>query len=401
MNPTKILITEDEPVQALMLKKALEELGHKVIGVVNNGEESIALAKKEKPNLIMMDIGLPGGMDGITAADIIKRECDIPVIFVTASDDQATIKKAVASNANGYILKPVNPREINIVVEMALTKDLLERKLKNLNKELDVKVKQRTKELQVANNDLKKALEKEKELNEFKSLIVTNVSHQFKTPLTTINSSAELIDKNIEMNGDLSRILKHSLRIQNSVKHLNDLLNEILYIDKADSVKISYSPEIINLNKYLDTFFDDITHGICRKHSLKKSIDLDQDEHYIDKELFHQVLSNLLANAANYSKDGTIIEVELKTQNGWLYCTVKDHGIGIPKKDQAKLFERFFRGSNVGPKEGTGLGMPIIKKSLEVQGGELSFESELDKGTTFQFKIPVSTHTKFSPIETL
>lgn len=363
MNPTKILITEDEPVQALMLKKALEELGHKVIGVVNNGEESIALAKKEKPNLIMMDIGLPGGMDGITAADIIKRECDIPVIFVTASDDQATIKKAVASNANGYILKPVNPREINIVVEMALTKDLPERKLKNLNKELDVKVKQRTKELQVANNDLKKALEKEKELNEFKSLIVTNVSHQFKTPLTTINSSAELIDKNIEMNGDLSRILKHSLRIQNSVKHLNDLLNEILYIDKADSVKISYNPEIINLREYLEIFFDDVTHGICRKHNLTKQIDLDQVEHYLDKELFHQVLSNLLANAANYSKDGTIIEVKLKTENGWLNCSVKDYGIGIPKKDQAKLFDRFFRGSNIGPKEGTGLGMPIIKKA--------------------------------------
>lgn len=401
MNPTKILITEDEPVQALMLKKALEELGHKVIGVVNNGEESIALAKKEKPNLIMMDIGLPGGMDGITAADIIKRECDIPVIFVTASDDQATIKKAVASNANGYILKPVNPREINIVVEMALTKDLLERKLKNLNKELDVKVKQRTKELQVANNDLKKALEKEKELNEFKSLIVTNVSHQFKTPLTTINSSAELIDKNIEMNGDLSRILKHSLRIQNSVKHLNDLLNEILYIDKADSVKISYNPEIINLRKYLEIFFDDVTHGICRKHNLTKQIDLDQVEHYLDKELFHQVLSNLLANAANYSKDGTIIEVKLKTENGWLNCSVKDYGIGIPKKDQAKLFDRFFRGSNIGPKEGTGLGMPIIKKSLELQGGELSFDSEIEKGTTFRFKIPVSTHTKFSPTETI
>jgi signal transduction histidine kinase len=401
MNQTKILITEDEPVQALMLKRALEELGHKVIGVVNNGEESIALAKKEKPNLIMMDIGLPGGMDGITAADIIKKECDIPVIFVTASDDQATIKKAVASNANGYILKPINPREINIVVEMALTKDLLERKLKNLNKELDVKVKQRTKELQVANTDLKKALEKEKELNEFKSLIVTNVSHQFKTPLTTINSSAELIDKNIEMNGDLGRILKHSQRIQNSVKHLNDLLNEILYIDKADSVKISYNPEIINLQKYLETFFDDITHGICRKHNLKKSIELDQDEHYVDKELFHQVLSNLLANAANYSKDGTIIEVELKTENGWFYCTITDYGIGIPRKDQSKLFDRFFRGSNVGPKEGTGLGMAIIKKSLEVQGGELSFESEVGKGTTFHFKIPVATHTKFSPIDTL
>ena len=401
MNPTKILITEDEPVQALMLKKALEELGHKVIGVVNNGEEAIALAKKEKPNLIMMDIGLPGGMDGITAADIIKRECDIPVIFVTASDDQATIKKAVASNANGYILKPVNQREINIVVEMALTKDLLERKLKNLNKELDVKVKQRTKELQVANNDLKKALEKEKELNEFKSMIVTNVSHQFKTPLTTINSSAELIDKNIEMNGDLNRILKHSLRIQNSVKHLNDLLNEILYIDKADSVKISYSPEILNLREYLETFFDDVTHGICRKHRLKRKINLDKDEHNIDKELFHQVLSNLLANAANYSKDDSTIEVEIKTENGWLYSMVKDYGIGIPKKDQDKLFDRFFRGSNVGPKEGTGLGMPIIKKSLEVQGGELTFESEVGKGTTFHFKIPVATHTKFSAIETL
>ena len=401
MEPTKILITEDEPVQAFMLKKALEELGHKVIGVVNNGEDSIALAKKEKPNLIMMDIGLPGGMDGITAADIIKRECDIPVIFVTASDDQATIKKAVASNANGYILKPVNLREINIVVEMALTKDLLERKLKNLNKELDVKVKQRTKEIQVANNDLKKALEKEKELNEFKSLIVTNVSHQFKTPLTTINSSAELIDKNIEMNGDLNRVLKHSMRIQNSVKHLNDLLNEILYIDKADSVKISFSPEIINLAEYLESFFDDVTHGICRKHKLKKTIELDKNEHFIDKELFHQVLSNLLANAANYSKDGSTIEVEIKTQDGWLFSTVKDNGIGIPKKDQEKLFDRFFRGSNVGPKEGTGLGMPIIKKSLEVQGGELIFESEVNKGSSFHFKIPIAPNTKFTPIETL
>jgi signal transduction histidine kinase len=284
---------------------------------------------------------------------------------------------------------------------MALTKDLLERKLKNLNKELDVKVKQRTKELQVANTDLKKALEKEKELNEFKSLIVTNVSHQFKTPLTTINSSAELIDKNIEMNGDLTRILKHSLRIQNSVKHLNDLLNEILYIDKADSVKISFNPETIHLAEYLDSIFDDVTHGICRKHILKKTIELDKDEHFIDKELFHQVISNLLANAANYSKDGSVIDLMIKTEGGWLYGTVKDNGIGIPKKDQEKLFERFFRGSNVGPKEGTGLGMPIIKKSLEVQGGDLTFESKVGRGTSFHFKIPVAPNTKFTPVETL
>jgi signal transduction histidine kinase len=389
MKKVRILITEDDPVQALMLQRALKQLGHEVIGVVSSGEAALEQCKSNSPELIMMDIGLPGGMDGITTAQLIKKRFDIPVIYVTASDDEGTIQKAVATNANGYVLKPINSREIAIVVEMALTKDMLEKRLKNLNKELDQKVKDRTKQLEKANKSLKKSLEKEKELNELKSKIVTNVSHQFKTPLTTINSSAELIDRNIELGRTTDRILKHSQRIQNSVKHLNNLLNEMLYIDKADSVKINFNPELVDIPDFLDKFIDEVKHGVCRDHKVIFQMENIPETGMFDPELFHQVLSNLATNASNYTDKGKKIHLHFSGSDDKFYARISDEGIGIPEKEQHKIYERFYRGSNVGPREGTGIGMPIVKNSIEIHKGGIEMKSTEGKGTSFLVWIPL------------
>lgn len=390
MKHLRIFITEDENVQALLLRKTLSELGHTVCGMAQSGEETLELIENLKPDLIMMDIHLAGEMDGINTAKLVREKIDVPIIFVTAADDQKTIEEAVASNAHGYIFKPAkNLRDISTVIDMAITKHGFELRLKNLNKELDDKVKQRTKELESANLQLKKALNKERELNEFKSIIISNVSHHFKTPLTTISSSAELIGKNVEMKGDPKRILKHTARIQDSVEMLNQLITEMLYVENADATKHLKAIEEMNLETYLKKFVDEMKHGICRNHVFKTKIDLEKPIVNLDKNLLNQILSNLVLNAATYSNEGTEIFMSVTTTDNKLYGIVKDQGIGIPKKDQKKLFERFYRGSNVGYRQGTGLGLSIISKSLEMLDGEIELHSEENVGTEFRFSFPL------------
>lgn len=390
MKNLNILITEDERVQARLLQHKLTEMGHKVVAMVDSGEEALHKAERLRPDLVMMDINLAGELNGIETARLIQKQLDVPIIFVTSADDTDTIEKAVASNASGYLFKPVeSKRDVSVAIDMAMTKSAYDRKLKELNKALDVKVKERTSQLEEANLKLTKALERERELNEFKSSIIINVSHQFKTPLTAIHSSAELIGKMLEMGAAPEKVFRHTKRILDSVDNLNALITEILYVEGTDKQKEAFNPQVVNLRSYLLSFMDEIKLGVGKNHTIKSEIKIDKPKVLLDKQHFHQIISNLMANAANYSEEGTTILFKIDVKEGKMKGEVRDQGIGIPEKDKAKLFDRFYRGSNVSYRQGTGIGLSIIKKAVELLGGKLDFESKLGKGTTFKFVLPI------------
>ncbi len=387
----RILIVEDDSVSALLLQRALEKNAHQIIGIADTGEKALEMLDEHGADIVMMDINLAGELDGIKTTEIINEKFDIPVVYLSASSDAETLNKVVGTNPSAYVIKPFNIRELNMVIELAIFKDRKEKELQKLNNELEEKVKQRTAELFEANKELTKALEKEREINELKSRIVLNVSHGFKTPLTSILSSAQLLQIYAEKEHPLKqKISKHASKIEHSVRALNNLLTSVLFFGKADENKMEYKPKKVFLTTFVKELLDTVKAGIENEVTIKSEVVNLPKTVTTDPDLLYQILENLLSNAVKYSKDGKVVDFKLAMENDRLVATVSDHGIGIPKAEQGKLFDRFFRGGNVGIVEGTGLGLSIVKKCIEVLEGDISFESEAGKGTTFHVSVPVS-----------
>jgi signal transduction histidine kinase len=386
----KILIVEDDSVSALLLQRALEKNAHQIIGNADSGEKALEILEENRADIVMMDINLAGELDGIKTTEIINEKYDIPVVYLSASSDAETLNKVVGTNPSAYVIKPFNIRELNMVIELAIFKDRKEKELQKLNNELEEKVRQRTAELYEANTELTKALEKEREINELKSRIVLNVSHGFKTPLTSILSSAQLLQIYAEKEHPFKqKITKHAYKIENSVRALNNLLTSVLFFGKADENKVEFNPKKIFTAAFVKELIDTVKAGIENEVKIVTEIGDMPKTITSDPELVYQVLENLLSNAVKYSKDGNQVVFKMKIDNGNLQAEVIDKGIGIPKSEQGKLFDRFFRAKNVGIVEGSGLGLSIVKKCIEVLKGTIEFQSEQDNGTSFRVTIPV------------
>jgi signal transduction histidine kinase len=386
----KILIVEDDAVSALLLQKALEKNKHEILGIADSGEKALELLTQSQADIVMMDINLAGELDGIKTTEIINEKYDIPVVYLSASSDAETLNKVVGTNPSAYVIKPFNIRELNMVIELAIFKDRKEKELQKLNNELEEKVKQRTVELYDANKELTKALEKEREINELKSRIVLNVSHGFKTPLTSILSSAQLLQIYGEKDHPFKvKIAKHAGKIENSVRALNNLLTSVLFFGKADADQMKFRPKKMFMGAFLKELMDTLNAGKENDVKIKMEAENIPKTLTTDSELLYQIFENLLSNAIKYSSDGQEIEFKIAYENGQLISTISDQGIGIPKSEQDQLFDRFFRAKNVGIREGSGLGLSIVKKCIEVMKGTIDFQSVEGKGTAFKVIIPV------------
>ncbi len=232
-----------------------------------------------------------------------------------------------------------------------------------------------------AEEKIKKALAKEIELNKMKSNFVTLASHEFRTPLTAILSSAVLLEK-YSLEGDAQRAEKHMGRIKSSVSNLTLILDEFLSVSKIEEEKISAMLEKIDLKEYLNAVFLSLkgsakpAQKICYSHSGESLV-------WTDPVLVRNIVTNLVSNAIKYSEDGTNILVS-SSVNGQIRISVKDFGIGIPKEDQKNLFNRFYRAANAGNVQGTGLGLHITKHYVEMLHGSIHVNSELGKGSEFE-----------------
>lgn len=265
--------------------------------------------------------------------------------------------------------------------------------LKQANIGLEKRVKERTMileeaiaELNKTKEELNEAITKEKELNELKSRFVSMASHEFRTPLTTILSSLSLATKYGEQN-DKEKQMKHINRIKTTVNNLTDILNDVLSISKLEEGKISVSIEDIDIQNLASDIIQELlvttTHQIHYLHTGDSCIKSDQ-------KILRHVLINLLSNAIKFSPENESIQLETTVKNNTLTIQVKDNGIGMSEEDKEHLFERFFRSPNAANIQGTGLGLHIVAKYIEMLNGDISCLSELNKGTTFIINIPLS-----------
>lgn len=257
------------------------------------------------------------------------------------------------------------------------------RELERLNKDLEEQILERRR----AEEEAKKALRREREVNELKTKFVSMASHEFRTPLSSVLSSASLIRKYRDK-GDLSRIDKHIDRIKSSVNHLTNILNDFLSLGRLDEGRIDVALEPIDVKE----LFGDIVEEL--KLSLKPGQDIkvtsEGPKHLIktDPKVLRNIVFNLISNASKYSDEGKTIYLDLTLGPDQLRIVVRDEGVGIPEEETKHIFERFYRASNVSNIQGTGLGLNIVKRYVSLLNGTIGFTSEYGKGSTFTVTLP-------------
>jgi PAS domain S-box-containing protein len=236
------------------------------------------------------------------------------------------------------------------------------------------------------------ALAQEKELSDLKSRFITVTSHEFRTPLTTIHSSAELLEHYRHKWSDEKQKM-HLHRIQTSVKYMTKLLNDVLILGKADAGKLSLTPEPIDLEIFCTTLSKDLQFNQPEPSVINISYEwkptLDAQDIYLDKQLLQQILENVLSNAIKYSSLDQSIDVKVNGNCEQITLEIRDRGIGIPPDDQERLFEAFHRGTNVGTIPGTGLGLAIVKKCVDIHQGDIHINSSIGVGTTVTVTLPI------------
>jgi two-component system sensor kinase FixL len=262
--------------------------------------------------------------------------------------------------------------------------------LLNINKKLEFEIQERKSAedaLREKEKALRKAYEREKELNNLKSRFVSMASHEFRTPLSTILSSAELIEAYNEMGQDAKRV-KHILRIRSAVNNLTSILNDFLSLSKLEEGKVISQPMEFVLNDFCDDLLEDILPLLKPGQKVITSEENRNTVIFLDHKILKNILLNLFSNAIKYSEQDKSIYFEFFMDDKMLHFSIRDEGIGIPAEEHEYLFTRFFRAHNVENIQGTGLGLNIVKRYLELMEGIIQFESTLGVGTRFQISLP-------------
>ena len=235
--------------------------------------------------------------------------------------------------------------------------------------------------------DVKHALQKERELNELKSRFVAMASHEFRTPLSAINLSASIIEK---FNGEeyAERRMDYVQRIKNNVQNLVVILDDFLSLGKIEEGKVISNPKYFNIVDFATSAIEVLQDSKKEGQTISLINTLKAQEVFLDEKLLDHILQNLITNAIKYSSEDRMITVKLSQKETELGISIKDEGRGIPESEQQHLFERFFRAGNVTSIEGTGLGLNIVKQYTELMGGNISFKSLQNVGTTFMLTFP-------------
>jgi len=533
MVKAKILVVEDERVVALSIQNRLESLGYIVTANVTSAEAAIAGISQNPPDLVLMDIRLKGKIDGIEAAAQMRQQFQLPVVYLTAYNDEETLERAKLTEPYGYLLKPFESKDLATTIEVALYKHKMEQQLrereqwlattlksigdavittdpqqaitfmnpvaealtkwtqqdalgqdlnqifltinettreaipnpvtvslqtgktvtienhtllidkegeeipiddsaapikndseqilgavlvfhdvieqqqiqallKRTNADLEQRVAESTAQLRQQNQqleaeiarrqqleeELRVALARERELSQLKSRIVATVSHEYRTPLTTILSSTEMLQRYSDRLTPEKK-QTHFQRVKQSVEHLTNLVNDMIFIEQAETQALEFNPTLVNIEELVGEVIEAVRPKFTEKHSLNLICPSECDR-VLDGNLLRLILDNLLSNAIKYSPEGGLIELELTPQAQEIRLRVSDEGIGIPPDDQGKLFKAFYRASNIGITPGVGLGLVIVKECVELHQGRVEFESKVGAGTTFTIILPVA-----------
>jgi PAS domain S-box-containing protein len=294
----------------------------------------------------------------------------------------------------GSILYPVKDESGAVMEVVCIHHDITELKraeelLRSLNEVLEKRVDERTQELAQAEQEVRRALATEQELNRLKTNFVSMVSHEFRTPLGIISTAAELMAQYNDRLSESQRE-KSTCAILAAVKRMTGMMETILLLSRMDARGMASHPLPLDLAALTERIVDELLSSTGGSHPMELNI---EDKSalpvaLIDETLLRHALGNLISNACKYSVPGSLVSIGLKREADAVIVSVQDRGIGIPADDLEYLFQGFHRGSNVGERPGTGLGLVIARRCMELHGGSISLESRVGSGTTFTLRFP-------------
>ncbi len=355
--------------------------------------------------------------------DVLNKNISILNSESSANSDYSSIWRQIKSGEtwkgtslskkkNGEIfwissnISPLKNSEGKITQFVAILEDITKRieyelQLEQYRENLEILVKKRTKEIEDINKELiseiekkqqtelllKQSLQKAKESSQLKSRFISTASHEFKTPLTKILSSAELMQR-YGKNWSTDKYNEHFGRISNSVEYLSSLIDDVLTISKVDSNKIEFSPKELNIKKECESIISDFQYSGELKSNLIFNFIPEKTNFLVDPKQFHLIIQNLISNSIKYTSENKIIEVIINYVNDNIQIIIKDSGIGISETDLPHIFEPFYRSANNETIKGNGLGLSIVKNAVDLHGGMIQVNSKLGIGTTFVVQLP-------------
>lgn len=366
-----ILIVDDTPNNLRLLSSMLAQQGHEVRSAIS-GSAALMAVKTTLPDLILLDVNMPR-MNGYEVCRWLKTNeatREIPVIFLSAMGEAIDKVKAFQIGGIDYITKPFYVEEV----------------LVRINNQL--KLRQMQADLQRAEAEALRALAQEKELNRLKSEFMSMLSHDFRTPLTSIQGFSGLLrHANQTLSSETQE--RYFDKIDAAIAHMLYLLDEILLLGGIDAGKTQCQLATVNLEQFCQDLTETVQLSMGSQHKLVFTCPTGCPTAEVDKTLLQRIFTNLLSNAIKYSPAGSTVQFALNCQAGVAQFQVIDKGIGIPLEAQDRLFETFYRCNNVGQVQGTGLGLAVVKRCVEAHYGKVYLNSEEGVGTTVTVEIPL------------
>ena len=368
INPAefKLLVVDDVQTNVLLLKALLSKDGYGIL-VANNGQEALEVIRNENPDLILLDVMMPG-MDGFEVAERLKSEeyrCEIPIIFLTALDDTQSIVNGFKLGAGDFISKPFRKEELMVRIKHQLSLVAARRIIEEKNEELRKTIAGRDKMYSVIAHDLRSPMASMKML------------------LNTIMMSVEK-DK---IDPDIFDMLEMSNKTSEEVF---SLLDNLLKWTKSQLGKLTVIPQKLDISGLADGVVEVMNSVAEVKHIKLIRTDHESFFVYVDIEMIKSVLRNLISNAVKFSNPDSEIKVGIKAEDGKVIVSVTDSGKGIKKEDQHQLLKdsTHFTTYGTNSEEGSGLGLLLCRDFARKNGGELWFESEENLGSVFSFSLP-------------
>ncbi|WP_096607225.1 ATP-binding protein [Calothrix sp. NIES-2100] len=391
MEKTKIhiLLVEDSPTDAMLIRQILSRANPSEWQMthVERLSEAIDMSREntrpttddcqtqsgeqQRFDVVLLDLHLPDSTGLDTLKEYRSAIPDISVVVLTGLDDEDLAIQAMTEGAQDYLVKDqITIQRLLRAMRYAIERGEILRKLRD------------------SEERSRQALAKEQELNELKSNFVAMVSHEFRTPMTTIRTAIEILEYNNDKLTD-DRRAKYFSRIQKAINQTLELLDEILFLSRTETSKLELYPTPLNLENFCCELIEIFQISGGNQHKIIFNYQGECTQVEMDEELLNCIFTNLLSNAIKYSPPQSNILLDLLCKDDIATFRVQDQGRGIPLKDQPYLFQTFYRASNVGTTQGTGLGLAIVKKAVDLHGGKIQIESQQDVGTTVIVKLPL------------
>ncbi|MCW3085184.1 MAG: response regulator [Bacteroidetes bacterium] len=380
---TTILLVDDKPMNIFALKELLEKEGRTFL-TSNNGADALKIALNEDIDLIILDVQMPG-MDGFEVAQVLKsnkRTKDIPIIFASAEKkEQQSILKGFEEGAVDYLFKPLNPEITKGKVAVFLKIQMQKKELTEKNASLE-KADERIREL---NADLQKNLQQLEVINKELESFSYSVSHDLRAPLRALSGYSKILEEDYEatLDEEAKRLLDNIQQSAFKMGHLIDNLLEFSRLGKKEVKKTE-----IDMEELVQSVVRDVNSSFKHNATIKIYDLLNASGDY---SLLTQVWFNLVSNAVKYSskKNNPLVEIGCKREANGITYYVKDNGAGFEMKYADKLFGVFQRLHSNDEFEGIGIGLAIIQRVINKQGGKVWAEAKKEEGATFYFTLPV------------